>query len=433
MMAKRGWLKALVISLITLGLIIPIALYWWLLGRIPTLTARRALEFLHGPDENVVLVDVRDTGTFLAGHVDGAQNWPIEQIMAVSSTDQVPAPFQEKTLLFLCEGGLPSAAVVHRLQALGLDKVYNVRGGLQAWIAAWDGACQTRFCQFESPLRGTADRSFRIAPGYEQWTAVISAFGIKPLYMLLSLVVVVVLIRRSAPDLTALRWAFIFFFIGEAFCALNYLFFHENSHLFEYFHSYGMVVAFGFTCYAILEGLDIRVFKLSNPDKRCAGLELCGSCIKYKDVPCGARRLFLLLIVLVGILTIIPLLATPNTTSYNTDILGTRYNYSHPVILQIFEIRYLPIWAFGLFSIAFISLWLEKDRPVSIVTKLFFAAGMGALSFSMFRLVLNAVYQNNLVWATFWEELTELLYVIATGCVLWIFRRRLFLENIKDF
>jgi hypothetical protein len=42
----------------------------------------------------------------------------------------------------------------------------------------------------------------------------------------------------------------------------------------------------------------------------------------------------------------------------------------------------------------------------------------------MFRLVLFQVYRDNLTWFVFWEEVTELIYIVGVGAVLWIFRRK---------
>ena len=42
-----------------------------------------------------------------------------------------------------------------------------------------------------------------------------------------------------------------------------------------------------------------------------------------------------------------------------------------------------------------------------------------------------AAYQDNLIWASFWEEATELLFVLAVGFILWIFRIPLF-EKAKE-
>ncbi len=50
---------------------------------------------------------------------------------------------------------------------------------------------------------------------FAQWLVVITAFGVKPAYMLLALVWIVWLWRRQATDLVALRWGLIFFLGGE--------------------------------------------------------------------------------------------------------------------------------------------------------------------------------------------------------------------------
>src|SRR5437763_203803 len=49
---------------------------------------------------------------------------------------------------------------------------------------------------------------------FEQWLVVIAAFGVKPTYMLLSLVWILWLWRRQASDLVALRWGMVFFLGG---------------------------------------------------------------------------------------------------------------------------------------------------------------------------------------------------------------------------
>ena len=48
------------------------------------------------------------------------------------------------------------------------------------------------------------------------------------------------------------------------------------------------------------------------------------------------------------------------------------------------------------------------------------------MGFGLFRLVLLQVYRDNLVWYAAWEEVTELLFVLSAGLVLWIFRHGLF-------
>ncbi len=70
--------------------------------------------------------------------------------------------------------------------------------------------------------------AFRDSPLHEQWAAVLTGFGVKPAYMALSLVLVIILWCRKLPELAALRWGLLCFFIGEALCAANYLIYNED-------------------------------------------------------------------------------------------------------------------------------------------------------------------------------------------------------------
>ncbi len=195
--------------------------------------------------------------------------------------------------------------------------------------------------------------------------------------------------------------------------------------LLEYLHSYGMVLCFSLTMFALFESLDLRLVRYSDPHARCAAVALCHRCIKHVEAPCGLQRTFLLLIPATMVLCGMPFFADLLPVSYNTRIFGTFYTYAHPVLCQIFEIRYLPGAALLLLTIAWLALYFN---PASGVwwSKIFFAAGSGALGFAFFRLVLLQIYRENLVWYAAWEEFTELLFVVSAGLVLWIFRQGLF-------
>jgi hypothetical protein len=268
-------------------------------------------------------------------------------------------------------------------------------------------------------------RTFVPSPWYEQWALFLSGFFIKPVYMLLSLVLIIVLWRQKAADLAALRRGLTCFLIGEGFCAMNYLVFTNGSHLFEYLHSYGMVLCFGFVTYAILEGMDLRMINYTDPKKKCAALGLCRQCIKYTDALCGLKWMFYFLIPAHIVLAFIPLCVSPKPVSYNSEILGVFYNYSHPLIYQIFEIRYCPAYAIILFTVSWLILLFKKKDAVAL-SRVLFCAGMGPLGFGFLRLILFSIYRDNLVWFTFWEEMSELMFVGGAGFVLWIFRHSLF-------
>jgi hypothetical protein len=70
-------------------------------------------------------------------------------------------------------------------------------------------------------------------------------------------------------------------------------------------------------------------------------------------------------------------------------------------------------------------LLLKKDDAMALA-KIPFAAGTGALLYSLLMLTLYAMYRDNMVWFVFWEEGTELLLIAAISAVLWVFRRGFF-------
>jgi hypothetical protein len=258
-----------------------------------------------------------------------------------------------------------------------------------------------------------------------QIIVVFTAFVIKPLYMLFSLVLAWLIRKSHETDLIALRWGLLAFFCGEFFCAINYLIFQDQSYFAEYLHNFGMVVSFGFLCYALLEGLDERIIKYSNPQKQCAFIGLCGSCIKTQPVACRVKNLLQATSLSLGLFAVIPLTITINEISYNSYIFSTFYNYTWQKADQLFEIRYCPIVALAMFLTTFIITQRSKDHSTLKTAQIFISAGVGALGFSMFRLFLNTIYMQNLSLADSWEELSEFLMIIIIAYILYQFHQRL--------
>ncbi len=408
----------------------PAALYWQFVGRVPSVTPEAAKEELARPGASAALVDVRTAEEFKARHLEAAENWPYAEIAIAQSREDVPERLRGKRLLLLCESGILSAAAAERLRALGLGDAVNVEGGLQTWIAAAEKPCAQGLCTLRLASGRTAGMPFRESSPAEEWAIVLTGFGVKPFYTVLSLALVILLWRQRSPDLAALRWAMLSFFVGENFCAANYLVFGDRSCLCEYLHSLGMVLCFGLSAFALVEAADRRLVKFSDPEARCAAAGLCRRCAKHADAPCGLRRTFLFLLPALMLLCGVPLLADFITVSYNTEILGTFYNFSHPVLYQIYEIRYCPAAALTLLGVSLAVLALKRRDPVAW-SKVFFAAGVGALGFSFFRLVFVQVYRDDLAWFTFWEETTEAIFLLGVGLLLWLFRHGLFAETAR--
>jgi hypothetical protein len=265
---------------------------------------------------------------------------------------------------------------------------------------------------------------FRPTSLFEQWLVVVTAFGIKPAYMLLSLIAIIWLWRQRSPDLAALRWGLIAFWLGENACSVNYMLVHGNSDFWEYLHNFGMAVCFSFVTYALLDGIDSRLIKLSPPKERCAALSLCRACIKYADVPCGLVRIFKMLIPATLVATIVLLCAAVKSSAYDTNILGTTVHYSENLADQLFELRYCPALAVILLTASWLVLLLKRKEPV-FLSKVLFSAAMGPIGFGFLRLFLFAVFRDDLIQFVVWEEITELVFAFGVLFTLLVFRRTL--------
>jgi len=266
---------------------------------------------------------------------------------------------------------------------------------------------------------------FRASSHARQSAALFSAFGIKPVYMTLSLLAAWFLRGRREPDLMSLRRAMLAFFIGEAFCYVNIFAYHHESDLSEYLHSYGMVVALGFAAFAFLEGLERRVLSLDDAGRKCALLGLCGRCGRNDGVDCGVIRLFQYLIPACLVLAGLPLLVEPSPVSYHTLIGRFPYHYVHSAALQLYESRICPLFAAPLLAASWLTL-VRRKRQALAWSRVLFSAGLGLLLFSYLRLLLFSPFRDDLVWFDLWEEATELLGVASVAIFLWIFKRGLF-------
>jgi rhodanese-related sulfurtransferase len=411
-------------AIVVAGALPPI-LYWHTVGSAPTVSARVALATLRAPASRAALVDVRAPEDFAMRHIEGALNWPARDIAERLEGAAIPEAFRDKELFLICDCGVSSAFAARELAATGVERVASVRGGMDAWTGAAQLDAGTGFNRLQAAGGIVTPLPHRASALYEQWAAVATGFGVKPTYMLLALALAVMLRRSRAPDLAALRWAFIFFFAGEAFCAINYGVFGDDSYLSEYLHSFGMVLCFGCTTYALFEGLDRRLIHHGDAEKPCAALALCRGCIKYVEAPCGLKRCFFVAIPAAAIMAFMPLAAVPRPGAYLTTILGTPYLYSHPIVYQFFELRICPILGLALLAVSFAVLLCGRRDPVARA-KFLFAAGTGYLGFGLFRLFLFAPFADNQVWFAFWEEVTELLFIAGAAAVLWFFRHGLF-------
>ena len=101
--------------------------------RVPQLSAVELAARLERGDD-IDLVDVREQYEWDIAHISGARLVPLEQVpMALATFDTA------RDVVLLCKSGARSAAAASHLQSVGFRKVWNVRGGIDAWSAEVDG------------------------------------------------------------------------------------------------------------------------------------------------------------------------------------------------------------------------------------------------------------------------------------------------------
>jgi rhodanese-related sulfurtransferase len=409
---SAAWLAA-IIALV--GLALPLLIAWLTFGRAPGISAPEAKRMLR--DSSTILVTV---DPILSARLPESMVWPLSSIMQTRDASQMPDSMRDRTILLLCPGGIQSARAVLHLRRIGIDRVFSIRGGFQEWITQ---SSMSMVGQYVRRASNVDERIplFRSSPLHEQFAAVFTFFGIKSIYSILAAILAILIWREKAADLAALRRSMIAFFIGEGFCFVNVTVFGDHNLLFEHLHSVGMVVSLAFFAYALLEGLDSRLIHFSD-EGRCVAAGLCVACFKHSAVPCGLRRTFLLSIPLLGLSATLPLFSPLRDMAYNTVIFGTIYGYRHPILHQLYELRYLPVAAVVLFTFCFFALLLVEHRKVQL-SKVLFSAAIGAMTFSYFRLFLVATFIDRQVWFASWEETSELVYILFAVSVLFLFPR----------
>ena len=82
---------------------------------------------------NALVLDVRDEQEFAGGHIADARHIPAAQLEARLNELR---RFKDRPLIVNCQGGVRSARACELLRKHEFGKIYNLQGGLNAWIQA---------------------------------------------------------------------------------------------------------------------------------------------------------------------------------------------------------------------------------------------------------------------------------------------------------
>ncbi|MFH2007465.1 MAG: hypothetical protein ABI333_12845 [bacterium] len=258
----------------------------------------------------------------------------------------------------------------------------------------------------------------------QQRVAFLSGGVIKPLYMLLTLLLLLFFWRSRATDLRLLWHGLLWFLVGETFCAVNY-YFHSPGIVYpvDLLHGVGMVAMSALIPWGLYRLFDDRVMHFADPEQKCQAQRLCGRCWKRDDVACNPHRLMYFLVVALAAVSLMPLSKDLPDALIVTKVFGSDVDYGAPLVNHLVELRLYPILGAVGFGMTLLLL-LGGPKSVRRAEPVFFVS-LGLLSYSMLRFLLISTFGDTLWWSDFWEETTELCMVIALGMLLVLFRERL--------
>ncbi|MCH8306565.1 MAG: rhodanese-like domain-containing protein [Proteobacteria bacterium] len=84
-------------------------------------------------NSDAVVIDLRNAEAFARGHIVNAKNIPFDELQA--NKDKI-AKYAKKAIIAVCDGGMTSGKVVDSLRKSGVENVYGLKGGINAWTQA---------------------------------------------------------------------------------------------------------------------------------------------------------------------------------------------------------------------------------------------------------------------------------------------------------
>ncbi len=135
-MARRGrWMVMLLVGMMLATGLLLVGCRSQTKTRIQRVRPQEAYELLqaHQEDPNFVVLDIRTPQEFQMGHLPGAINI---DFYAPDFEEQLDRLDKTKTYLVYCRTGNRSSQALPILRKLGFQEVYELSGGIVAWVQA---------------------------------------------------------------------------------------------------------------------------------------------------------------------------------------------------------------------------------------------------------------------------------------------------------
>jgi rhodanese-related sulfurtransferase len=100
-------------------------------ARVQAFAALSASQAVRLMNQGALVIDLRSKDSFDAGHIVDARNVPVATLE--SQADSLKK-WRDKNVITYCDTGSNGAGAARALIKLGFTKVFNLQGGLNAWV-----------------------------------------------------------------------------------------------------------------------------------------------------------------------------------------------------------------------------------------------------------------------------------------------------------
>jgi len=100
-------------------------------ARVHAFAALSAMQAVRLMNQGALVIDLRSKELYDAGHIVDARNVPVADL---ESQADALKKWRDKSVITYCDSGANGASAARSLMKLGFTKVFNLQGGLNAWV-----------------------------------------------------------------------------------------------------------------------------------------------------------------------------------------------------------------------------------------------------------------------------------------------------------
>lgn len=100
-------------------------------ARVQAFAALSTTQAVRLMNQGALVIDLRGKELYDAGHIVDARNVPVAEL---GSQADALKKWRDKNVITYCDSGANGASAARTLTKLGFTKVFNLQGGLNAWV-----------------------------------------------------------------------------------------------------------------------------------------------------------------------------------------------------------------------------------------------------------------------------------------------------------